>query len=292
MKRLLLLSLLVIISLVMFTGCSLFTEDRVSSSTMLRTVGIGESAMPIEAGSFAIEFFNDEATTVDAITETSLYSGNIFEPNDYYVSGGVVSKDCRYYGVNSRFGVANHTEGKIGFFGGSIENGYSSYDYYDENGQTNTNKMDFYTSIAGFQLGLKRLLTDYNNPHRLSLYVDGKYFTTSSENPSDKYDGENIEVKSAIIYGYLPNPALRNFPSLALYYSLSNTKRLETIPGVPLKKQPQAVGIEANYSLDMGPLYSIFSLGIEKEIADKASDDLNPYFGFKLGLHFNQLKSR
>lgn len=287
MKKLLKISLLIGFSVLLFTGCSSNTNvvTNTRTSTMLRTVGVGENSMPIESGSYAFEFFTDEATSLNMISETFItYTGENAPEDEHYASGVNVKEYCRYYGFNARYGISNYTEGKIGFYTGSFKSGYSgSTDYY-------YSKDEFYTTIMGVHLGLKRLLTNYNSPHRLSIYGEGKYFTISSEDFADKYDGNVLEVKSALIYGYLPDPVTRNFPSISLYYSLANTKRDETVLGLPLKKQPQAVGLEANFSVDMGPVYYLAFVGMEKEIADKVTNELNTFFGMKVGLHFNKLK--
>ena len=292
MKKHKYLFLFTTISVLFFTGCSMNYTEIKSSSSMIRTVGIGENAMPIEKGSFTLEFFNEEATTVDVITETYSYSGDNFEEGEHNIYGGVSSDALRYYGFDTRIGFDNYTEFKIGIFTGSIDGGDKNVVNYDEHGNNNSYNVDYDTSISGVQVGLKRLLTEYNDPHRLSLYVEGRYLTTYSDGVSEKYDGKSMEGKLSLIYGYLANPDTRSFPSIAVYSSLANTEREATIDGIALEKQPQAIGVEANYSIDMYRVYTIISLGAEKEILEKATDDINVYFGIKLGLHFNQLSDQ
>lgn len=272
--------LLTILAIILFTGCSSNTTQRtLRSSSMLRTVGVGENSMPIDGGSFTLELFNDEATSIDMITETHIvHTGENAPEDELTITGERVNDYCRYYGLNARYGIDNYTEGKIGVFIGSIKNGYKS-----QNDDPN-----LYTSLAGFRFGLKRLLTHYDSPNRLSIFAEGKYFTTSSEDYADKYDGSIIEFKSALIYGYLADPSKRNFPSVSLYYSLANTKRDETIIGVSRKHQPQAIGVESNYSVDMGPVYYMVFVGMEKEIADITNNEMNAFFGMKVGIHFNR----
>jgi hypothetical protein len=257
---------------------------------MIRTLGLNETAMPIEKGSYAIEYFNNEATSIDVITETYTSNDDWFSSGNIHLSGGKLSRDLRYYGINGRFSIDNYTELKFGMFKGKIEDGHENYTYLNEDGFYTSNNTEFYTNIYGTQLGIKRLLTDYSSSHRLSAYLEGQYFSTSSASSVEQFDGDVLALKSALIYGYLVDPAHRNFPSLSLYYSLTNTKRAETILGVPLKNQPQAVGLEANYNVDMKLLYLIASIGAEKDIADKVSDDINTYFGVKLGIHINKMK--
>ena len=287
MKNSRFLILLVIFSSLLFSACSTLSQRTVSeTSSMIRTVGIGENSMPIDEGSYTLEFFNDEAIAVDMINETFIiYYGENSPENEHYISGKKTNQTLRTYGFNLRYGIDKYTELKLGYLTGEIKNGYSSP-------SPNSNTINkSYTSLTGIQLGLKRLLTEYNNPHRLSLYADGKYFITSSESVADKYDGSNLEVKSALIYGYLSNPDIRSFPSIALYYSLAKTKRDNTIEGIPLKQEIRAYGLETNYTINMGPLYPIFSLGVEKDVDDsEIFDDLNYYFGVKLGLYFHRHK--
>lgn len=282
--------LLITICVALFAGCSLNLDEKVSNSSMIRTLGLNETAMPIEKGSYAIEYFNNEATSIDVITETYTSNDDWFSSGDIHLSGGKLSRDLRYYGINGRFSIDNYTELKFGMFKGKIEDGHENYTYLNEDGFYISNNTEFYTNIYGTQLGIKRLLTDYSSPHRLSAYLEGQYFSTSSASSVEQFDGDVLALKSALIYGYLVDPAHRNFPSLSLYYSLTNTKRAETILGVPLKNQPQAVGLEANYNVDMKLLYLIASIGAEKDIADKVSDDINTYFGVKLGIHINKMK--
>lgn len=287
MKKLNLLFFLIAIISILFVGCSSNTTTTTKSrtSTMLRTVGVGENSMPIESGSYAIEFFNEQATSLDMINEIVVtHSGGNSPEDEYTVSGAIVSEYCRYYGLNARYGIDNYTETNLGFYTGNFKSGYSNSTNYSYNND------EYYTTIMGVQLGFKRLLTNYISPHRLSIFAEGKYFTITSDGFAQKYDGDVIEVKSALIYGYLPDPTTRNFPSLSMYYSFANTQRDETVEGISLKKQPQALGVEANFNVDMGPVNYMVFAGLEKEIADKATDQLIGFFGMKVGLQFNQSK--
>lgn len=261
------------------------------SSSMIRTMGVGENAMPIEEGSFTVEFFADQAISVDKINETTvIYTG---EPeadeelpeDEYSLTACDTNKDLGNFGFNARYGLNNYTEFKIGIFGGSVKNGSQKSIPYG------IFKKAYFTNFSGYQFGLKQLLTDYNSPHRISLFAEAKLFTTSSKDAVAKYDGEIFEFKSALIYGYLENPGKRNFPSFSLYYSHANTKRDETIAPLPLKTQPKAIGLEANYNLDSGRFYCLFSLGAEKELGENNADSINTFWGLKLGVNFNR-KSR
>ena len=98
------------------------------------------------------------------------------------------------------------------------------------------------------------------------------------------------EFKSALILGYLDDPSQRNFPSVSLFYSLANTNRKASIPGISSKKHPQAIGAEANFNLAMGLIYANISTGLEKEIVDKATNDLVYYSDFRIGFHFMRTK--
>ncbi len=286
MKRDKFLILITFFSIVLFTGCSV---EKMASSSVLRTVGLGESVMPVGQGAVAVEFFNDQANTVDVITEISSHDWDNLE-NDLIIIGSTVNDDCRYFGFNTRLGFDNSTEVKVGYFRGSIENGYDMAPTVDENDNIINGKSELNSSFTGTQVGIKRLLTEYDNPHRLSLYLDGKYITFKSEESVKKYDAHSLEFKSAIIYGFLPNPDKRSFPSISLYYSRANTKRKETISIIPQKKQPQAIGAEVNLNVDFGLMYANLYTGVETEIADKATDEQITYFGVKLGFLFNRKK--
>ena len=292
MKKLNIYYLLVILSYGLITGCSINSTEVKTSSSLIRTVGIGENAMPIEKGSFTLEFFNERATTVDIITETYSYTEDEFGATEHDTYGATVSDDLRYFGFNTRIGFDNYTEAKLGVFAGSIEAGHKRVTDIDSEGYNNSSYTTYSTQINGFHAGIKRLLTNYNEPHRVSLYLDGKYLRMSSDDVAKKYDGSSMEAKFAVIYGYLPDPEKRTFPSIALYSSVASTEREQTIEGIPLKKQPQAIGAEANLTLDIYRVYTIFSLGVEKELVDKSTDDLNAYFGMKFGFHFNQISDQ
>ena len=292
MRKLNIYYLLVILSYGLITACSVNSTEVKTSSSMIRTVGIGENAMPIEKGSFTLEFFNERATTVDIITETYSYTEDELEITEHDTYGANVSDNLRYFGFNTRIGFDNYTEAKLGVFAGSIEDGHKRVTDYNSDGHDYSSYTTYSTDINGFHVGIKRLLTNYNEPHRVSLYLDGKYLKMYSDDIAKKYDGSSMEAKFAVIYGYLPDPETRTFPSIAIYSSVANTEREQTIDGIPLKKQPQAVGAEANLTLDIFRLYTIFSLGVEKELVDESTDDLNVYFGMKVGLQFNRLKHK
>src|SRR5690554_3043061 len=168
MKRVNLLLVLTVFTVVLFSGC---TVDRVSSSAMIRTVGIGENAVPIEKGSYAIELFNDKSTTLDVIFATNPFDWQDLE-SIYNMSGGKVSHHCRHYGFNLRFGFSNHTELKLGFLTGSITSGNDWINAIDEEGNYLIRKTKFNSTFRGRQIGIKQLITDYTNPHRISLYLD------------------------------------------------------------------------------------------------------------------------
>lgn len=286
MKKLQFLFLLSILAITLISGCA---AEKISSSSMIRTIGVGESAMPIEGGSFATEFFQNEATTIDVISATNPYDWS--EPeNNLPMSGGKLSKRTDYSGFNFRFGFDNYTELKIGFFSGDVETGSQKFDVIDQDGNYFTRNTKFNTRFDGVQLGLKRLLTDYSNPQRVSLYLDGRYLVTKSEGIAGRYDGNNLEFKSALIFSYLKDPSFRTFPSFSLYYSLANTNRDYTITGIPAKRHPQAVGAEINVNLAYRALYANIAGGLEKEIDDKNSDNVEPYIKTTIGFKIKKNK--
>lgn len=304
MKKSCILIMFTIFSLFLITACTGNTVTKRTSlkaSSMIRSIGIGENAMPIEAESFAIEFFNDEGISVDRIDEKVVsytgtpVPGEELPEDEYSLTGRTSDKDFRSFGFNGRYGFDDYTELKVGFFTGSVKNGYSRSsstvsNEYNESSTSGGLGAKYYTSILGTQFALKQLLLDYNTPQRLSLYLNGRYTSTKSRDTVSRYDGNVIEVKSALIYGYLVDPLKRTFPSLALYYSRAYTYRDETIPGIPLKNQIEAVGLEANISVDLKHLYYLIYLGVEKDLAEDNDSGLNGFFGVKLGINFNRKK--
>lgn len=285
MKKLNVVFLLSVLSIFLFAGCS-----QNQMSTMVRTVGVGESAMPINAGSFAIESFMENATTVDNISSIDYHDLVDFASEDLLMKSKI-KDNCRYIGLNGRVGFDNYTELKLGFFIGMINYSNNIFLHVDGNNQVSYEESIIENTFAGFQLGVKRLLTDYENPFRMSLYLEGKQiFIEDSGSSVAKYDGTNTEFKSALIFGYLDDPAIRNFPSLSLYYSLANTSRKETIPGISAKRHPQAIGLETNFNLDLGAIYANVATGLEKEIVDKTKDKIIPYASVSVGFQFMRKK--
>lgn len=287
MKKLKLLFSLTVFSLVLFTGCS---SDKMVASSMLRTVGVGENALPIEGGSFALESFYGNATNVDVINKITYQYWVNYDTDDLLLSTQLKNKS-KIIGFNGRIGFDDYTEVKIGTFVGATEYSYNIFLTIDGEQDVHHDEASLNSTFSGVQIGVKRLLTDYDNPLRLSLYLEGReiYFT-NSHNSMSSYNGSNTEFKSALIVGYLDDPTRRNFPSLSLFYSLANTSRKATIPDVPAKKHPQALGLEANFNMDMGAIYANLSTGIEKELFDKATDDIIVYTDFRVGFHFMRKK--
>lgn len=282
MKKLTVLFLLTILGVVFFTGCSV---DKTASSTMVRTLGIGETAMPMEAKSFGIEFVNERITAVDVISQHTR-PGFIF--SETTVSGTSSLKEHgRVSGFTLRVGLDDYTEIMGGVLDGSITDGYDRQTLVDEDGDSYQSTVDLNTIVRGYRLGFKRLLTNYQSPHIVSLFALGNQLNHYSV--LSRYNAKNFELKTALIYGYLPNAQRRNLPSLALFYTLANTNRKESIPSITKSKRPQAVGAEANVNLDLGPLNLNFAAGLEKEIAYASSNSgIKPYFGLKAGLILNR----
>lgn len=279
MKKFKLVCLLSGLGLMLFTGCS---STKLANSSMIRTVGIGESSMPSEKGSFSAEFFTNNATTVDIISTVNAI--DLDEPvTDLEMWGGKVRQDFKYLGFNLRFGLNDYTELKFGLFSGEINTGVRDVEVTEHTVNHDIDKTEFDTSIEGLHLGVKRLLTNYSDPTRISLYLEGKYLVPSSTKYTQKYNGSNYELKSALIFGYLHDPTFRNFPSLSLYYSLANTNRKESIAGLSANKHPQAIGVEVNVNLSYKWFYTIIYGGMEKEIVDKVTNKAEPYFGTRIG---------
>lgn len=285
MKKNILNTVFIILIITVLTGCeyiAISKKEQSFSSSMIRTVGLGENAMPIEDNSLAIELFNDQAVSIDEINEKYIiYFGGNDNEDEYYLNGKRTDGSHRYFGLNLKYGIDDFTEIKVGTSVISMKNGY-------EKNYSTQDKKTFHTYVWGQQLGFKRLLTDYNSWHRVSFYGEGKYSTSFSEDIVAKYDGDILELKASLIYGYLKNPTKRNFPSFALYYSNTYTNRDNTIPGVSLTNQIQAIGLETNYSLDARPVYLIFFAGAEKEISANPVKGVNAYFGVRFGVNVNR----
>lgn len=283
MKKIKWLFIFIVFNVVIFTGCS--NNDPASSSYMVRSAGLGETALPLAHKEFAFEIFNDKITTLDIISVNRVKDGPE-EYEDTYITSGKVSVRDRFYGVNFRLGYGNYTEIKLGLFQGSIFEIGRRFNVVDESNNLITLYQERYTPIKGAHLGLKRLLTHQTNPHKISLYLEGKRIITDTPSYAFIYDGRNLEFKSALIYGYLKNISSRNFPSLAIYHSIANTERKNSVSGISKKKHPQAIGGEVNLNLAYGMVYANISTGIEKEISYKSTDKIKPYWGIKFGLHF------
>ncbi len=287
MKKSLFHTLLIILMITVLTGCDYVGIPKIEkllSSTILRTVGLGENSMPIDKANLVIELFNDQAISIDKIKERYINYYGEDDPEDVHeISGKKLDINHRYFGVNARYGINNLTEIKIGAFFAFAKNGYRM-------NYRNDTRRNYYTTVWGQQLSIKRLLTDYDNPHRLSLYGEGKYFTTHSKDIASKYDAVITEFKSSLIYGYLADPKKRHFPSLALYFSQANTRRDQTYSNIPLKNQIQALGLETNYNIDARLVSILLFTGLEKEISANAAKGLKVYFGVKYGFNVNRNK--
>lgn len=289
MKKFNLLFLFLIFTTLFFTGCSnhtnYFSTPQMEFNTLLRTVGVGESAIPIEKGSFAIEPYIGNATLVDVVSSIDSRAWADFEREEITLSPDI-KESSEVLGFNVKYGFNNSTEVKIGFLSGRITHNYDVHLNVDGSETVHHHKSKWRTDFSGVQLGVKHLLTDYNNPFRLSLYLEAKQISFSNDSLlMAKYDAKSNEFKSAIICGYLNDLEQHNIVSLALYHSLANTSRKEATPDVPLKKHPQAIGLEANLNLALGSFYTNLATGLEKEIADKAKSGLVPYFELKVGVH-------
>lgn len=267
---------------IFLSGC--ISNNRITkTSTMMRTVGIGENAMPIDSGSFSAEFFNSRAESIDMVNEINNINDDFnIQVTEKELVGQYASEPLRYYGFNLRYGIDNSTEIKIGGFTGEIDElkeGTSAYLLDDITS----------TDFNGVNVGLKRLLTEYENPHRVSLYADFQYFRTFSEESVEDFDGNVYEFKPALIYGFLPKPENRTFTSFALYYSNATTKRNATVQGLPQEDNHQAIGGEINLTVKMGYMYPMVIIGGEKMISTNNNDygdDVNLYLAMKLGLNF------
>lgn len=118
------------------------------------------------------------------------------------------------------------------------------------------------------------------------MYMSLTRFIFDSSGRAAKYDATSFETRAAILLGV--NNDLHNrtsYPTIAIYHSSAYTERNETIPGIPLKRNPQSLGAELLLNADLGLVYSSINAGIEHKIVGSEDyEELEYYMGFKIGL--------
>lgn len=256
---------------------------KIDSSSMIRTIGLGETALPLEKNNHSLEFFNSPAISVDRVKYTEIdYADNENQEDEYILSNDETNSKLRYYGFNYRVGFDNFTELKLGLYRGRVR---------EENIRVyGTTYKSTNTDIYGFQIGLKRLLSELNNPHKITFNTDFLYMKTNSNSEVEQYDGYILECKPALIYGYIKNNSNRSFPSLALFYSYTNTHRDNTLENLPLSNEFLAVGGESIFSLHLGHINPSLIVGAEKLLSEHSDNDFNFYFSLKVQFLLNYRK--
>ncbi|MBI9031253.1 hypothetical protein JEZ13_04535 [bacterium] len=283
MKNILKTLILVIISLLFLTAC-----PYLSTSTMVRTVGLGEEAPPLGHKTIALEATIDELKATDYIAK---YMPDGDEGLTYYSTGKYNEKGPSN-SCNLRFGIGNYTEFMLGCFAGYFNQDLNNTEAVAMNGEVITLSGSSATNIQGLQLGVKRLLTDYSEPHKISMFFEGQRFSTVSYNKTNDYDGTINQFRTAILFAYVSPKIPYIVPNLSLYYSMANTKRKNTFADIPLTRNIQSLGGELNLNLNYSVFYVNLYGGMEKEFSLNKSNNQITYLGSRAGLRFNYSRSK
>lgn len=280
MKNILANLLLAVVGVVMVSGCSVVDE---STSSVLRTSGLGEEALPLETKHFAIEVSMQDAKILDKINYRE-YEYAFTDENDIVVTGANIAEPASIWDFKLRLSLSKLSELSLGIVSGKegATNTYSS----TVNGETTENTFNNYTHYKGFTVGYKRLMTKWENPTKLSLFVSGTYIDFSSEGVAEEYDADSFETKAALLFGIHPNLEKRtSYPTFSIYHATANTYRIKTIPGIPKDKNVQTIGSELLYTLKFKATYLAVNGGIEKQLNYNYNDNgVSYHLGFKIGL--------
>lgn len=249
---------------------------------MVRTVGLGEEAQPLNARTFALE---SSINTIKATDYISGYESETDETIKYFrieksnEIGPSVS-------ANFRLGLGYYTEIKLGVITGSVEQKFDNSEFQSFSSEVIALSDTSNTMVAGFLLGFKRLLTDRSEPSKVSLFFEGQHLKTSSKSFTKDYDGSINQFKSAILYGYVDPEYSHIIPNISLYYSLAHTDRKNTLR-IPSSRLIQSIGGELNLNINYSVLYFNIYGGFEKDFGANASSSLIPYLGTRAGLRFD-----
>lgn len=115
MKSLFKYFIFMVIVISIFSGCSIVDQ---STSSVSRTLGLGEEALPMEKGYLGLEVSVKEICMLDKIyvTEYDVYDQ---EENEIEVTGEDANETNLYSDYTVRFGVTDLDEISIGFLRGS-----------------------------------------------------------------------------------------------------------------------------------------------------------------------------
>lgn len=277
MKNILRSFFLIISCLLCLTAC-----PYIATSSMVRTVGLGEEAQPLNARTFALE---SSINTIKATDYISGYESETDETIKYFrieksnEIGPSVS-------ANFRLGLGYYTEIKLGVITGSVEQKFDNSEFQSFSSEVIALSDTSNTMVAGFLLGFKRLLTDRSEPSKVSLFFEGQHLKTSSKSFTKDYDGSINQFKSAILYGYVDPEYSHIIPNISLYYSLAHTDRKNTLR-IPSSRLIQSIGGELNLNINYSVLYFNIYGGFEKDFGANASSSLIPYLGTRAGLRFD-----
>jgi hypothetical protein len=134
MKKLCMYLVLIGLGIIIFSGCSIVDQ---SSSSVSRTIGLGEEALPIERGSFGIEVAFKKIRTLDKIYVTE-YEVWDEDETEISVSGSNTTNSYIYNDFTLRLGLTDLDELSLGLLAGS-EGGTNTYSYSSGDDTTKKN---------------------------------------------------------------------------------------------------------------------------------------------------------
>ncbi len=284
MKKLCMYLVLIGLGIIIFSGCSIVDQ---SSSSVSRTIGLGEEALPIERGSFGIEVSFKKIRTLDKIYVTEY---EVWDEDDTEISatGSNTSSSYIYNDYTLRLGLTDLDELSLGLLAGS-EGGTNTYSY-SSGDDTTTKKFQCRTKLTGFKIGYKRLLSNPEKPLRVSMFMSLSRNLFDSIGQAAKYDAHSLETRAAILLGTQNDLHKRtSYPTVAIYHSSAHTERNKSISGISREKHLQAIGAELLYTLKLGPVYSSVGGGVENQIVGEDEfEKVQYYMSFKLGLRLGR----
>lgn len=290
MRKSLCLLIVAVTGLILISGCSIVER---SSSSVLTTSGLGEEALPLEPHKFAIEASFQTARVQDNIHYLEYESHDGSGENIIYLSEAHGSKSIPVLDAKLRLGLSARNELVLGFVRGK-EGEANTYKYSTTvNGSTTEKEFSCTTKYTGFKVGYKRLLSNWENSTKVSMFLSGAYLVFDSEGKAAAYDANSFETKAAILLGLHPNNEKKSsYPTLAFYHTSAHTNRKLTIPGVPQKKHPQSLGAEILYNIDFGTLYAAINVGAEKQLTytTNSTEEIEVHMGLKVGLKLDTRK--
>lgn len=282
MKRTFVLFIFLAVGLVIISGCSMVER---STSSVLRTAGLGEEALPLEAHHFAIETSVQTMRFLDKIYYTE-YEW-VYDPEnlDVVAEGRNLSGSISVMDAKLRLSLSARDELSLGFLSGK-EGGETTTSSSTVNGVTTEREFTCQTSYTGFKVGYKRLLSDWESPTKVSMFVSLASISFASSGKASMYDAKSWETKAAILIGQHSNLEKRtSYPTISFYHASAHTNRDKTVVGISKEKHPQTFGAELLYTIDFGFIYSALNAGVENQFTYTGGEDgLNYHLGFKIGI--------